>query len=224
MIYESESLKLFVLHDRDHEQGCTVCPAGTYSTPNSQYCVPCAPGMFSTLGASQCFFCGGGLPDCPENASTALCPGIGYGAQWAIYSDVSGSEGVYSCLLYVSGGGGGGVDWWDSVLQCPLQNSQAKLLTTAGDIVSTSPSANGSSSLVSFALSIAPAAAPLWVGAYQALNDQWYWIDDTTTSNLNKWVVCFRDECSLQGTPTRSLFFTASGARLILVCMITHDC
>ena len=147
-------------------QGCTTCPAGTYSTPGSQYCTPCPANMHSSAGASQCYFCGAGRPSCPDNVSIALCPGIGYGQQWSVFSDEWGSEGSYSCLLENDDAPENWMSWGLSVLWCPQQNSAAHLLTTASRSMPVLSIAQGraidpeNTSVVSYALSLAPWAIP----------------------------------------------------------------
>lgn len=45
--------------------GCTICPAGSWSSRGSEYCSPCPPGTFSSSGSGNC----------------ALCPQNTYGSQ-----------------------------------------------------------------------------------------------------------------------------------------------
>ena len=152
--------------------------------------------MHSTAGASQCYFCGAGRPSCPDNVSIALCPGIGYGQQWSVFSDEWGSEGSYSCLLENDDAPENWMSWGLSVLWCPQQNSAAHLLTTASRSMPVLSIAQGraidpeNTSVVSYALSLAPWATSgdgtrsFWIGGYQGSGGDWHWVDSTSPTNL----------------------------------------
>ena len=148
--------------------------------------------MHSTAGASQCYFCGAGRPSCPENVSIALCPGIGYGPQWFLFSDEWGAEGSYSCLLENIDIPGNWMSWGQSVLWCQQQNSAAHLLTTASRALLPTTQARAidpeNASLVLYALSLTPWATSGDGTRYQGADGYWEWVDSTSPTNLARCV------------------------------------
>ena len=127
-------------------------------------------------------FCGAGYPACPAGAGVQLCPGTGM--TWSVYNDVSGVEGVQSCLMFVTNTSLTGVDWRTASGLCPALAPGAKLLTSRGYL--------NDDSLLTAANTLARRAS--WVGAVRASGGPgWAWSDnlkapaDNLNGALNVW-------------------------------------
>jgi hypothetical protein len=56
--------------------GCTLCPAGTWSSRGSEFCSPCPPGTYSLSGAGSCSLCPTGTFGSRAGLQSETCSGV----------------------------------------------------------------------------------------------------------------------------------------------------
>lgn len=157
---------------------CVPCPVGRFGTEEAMSspaaCTPCPLGSNSSAGSTVC-----GVSSCPVVAVA------NDRVAWTVYNDVSGVEGINSCMFAIP------------KLRTPflIAQSVCEQAFLTGNLLTakqlTKPVANGSD-LLSMAASLPVVAGSdfTWIGAVSDRNTgvppiSWRWVDASVAVNLN---------------------------------------